>query len=113
MSALRRHGAVALVALIVALGAACVEDGRPARAAEGSRVCLNQKERRAAVESGSALRLAAAIHALRNRLPGTLVRARLCRGRDGLVYVLTVLAHDGKVARISVDAMKAGATVDR
>jgi hypothetical protein len=27
-------------------------------------------------------------------------------GQDGLVYVLTVLAHDGKVARIVVDAVK-------
>ena len=32
--------------------------------------------------------------------------ARLCRGSDGLVYVLTVLAHDGKVAQIVVDAVK-------
>ncbi len=46
------------------------------------------------------------MHAAQNRMPGTVVRARLCRGTDGLVYVLTVLAHDGKVARIAVDAMK-------
>jgi uncharacterized membrane protein YkoI len=39
-------------------------------------------------------------------MPGTVVRARLCHGHDGLVYVLTVLAHDGKVARIAVDAEK-------
>ena len=39
-------------------------------------------------------------------MPGTVVRARLCHGPDGLVYVLTVLAHDGKVARIAVDAVK-------
>ena len=39
-------------------------------------------------------------------MPGTLVRARLCRGNDGLVYVLTVLARDGKVARLTVDAVK-------
>jgi len=32
--------------------------------------------------------------------------ARLCRGKDGLVYVLTVLGRDGKVARITVDAAK-------
>jgi uncharacterized membrane protein YkoI len=39
------------------------------------------------------------------------VRARLCHGQiagkdGGLVYVLTVLAHDGKVAQIAVDAVK-------
>jgi uncharacterized membrane protein YkoI len=39
-------------------------------------------------------------------MPGTVVRARLCHGPDGLVYVLTVLAHDGRVARIAVDAVK-------
>ncbi len=39
-------------------------------------------------------------------MPGTVVRARLCRSDDGLVYVLTVLAHDGKVARLTVDAVK-------
>jgi len=75
--------------------------------------CLNQKERRAAAESDKLIRLSAAMHAAQRRLPGAVVRARLCHGKTGLVYVLTVLAHDGKVARISVDAMKAGATVDR
>jgi uncharacterized membrane protein YkoI len=37
---------------------------------------------------------------------GTVVRARLCRGPAGLVYVLTILARDGKVARLTVDAVK-------
>jgi uncharacterized membrane protein YkoI len=39
-------------------------------------------------------------------MPGTVVQARLCHGQDSLVYVLTVLARDGKVARIVVDAVK-------
>jgi uncharacterized membrane protein YkoI len=34
------------------------------------------------------------------------VRARLCHGKNGLVYLLTVLARDGKVARLTVDAAK-------
>jgi uncharacterized membrane protein YkoI len=68
-------------------------------------VCLNQKERRAEADSGRLVRLSSAMHAAKSRMPGTVVRARLCRGPDdGLVYVLTVLAHDGKVSRISVDA---------
>jgi uncharacterized membrane protein YkoI len=46
------------------------------------------------------------MHALKNRVSGTLVRARLCRRSEGLVYVLTVLGHDGKVARAVVDAVK-------
>jgi uncharacterized membrane protein YkoI len=68
--------------------------------------CLDQKERQTAEESGKVIHLAAAIRAVRKRAPGTLVQARLCRGKDGLVYVLTVLAGDGKVARLTVDAAK-------
>ena len=68
--------------------------------------CLNQKERRAETDSGKLIRLSAAMHAAQRRLPGTVVRARLCRSDDGLVYVLTVLAHDGKVGRLTVDAVK-------
>lgn len=82
----------------------------PAKPAAAQHSCLNQKERRAAVESGKLIRLSAAMHTARNRMPGTVVRARLCHGtvagQDDLVYVLTVLAHDGKVARIAVDAVK-------
>lgn len=72
--------------------------------AQTEHVCLDQKERRAESESGSLVRLAAAMHVAKSRMPGTVVRARLCHGPVGLVYVLTVLAHDGKVARITVDA---------
>jgi uncharacterized membrane protein YkoI len=70
------------------------------------RACLNQKERRALIESGAIVHLASAMHAVRSRVPGTLVRARLCRRGDSLDYVLTVLAHDGKVTRVVVDAAK-------
>ena len=78
----------------------------PARAAELAHVCLDQKERRAEVESGRVVRLDTALRAVRSKMAGTLVRARLCHGNDGLVYVLTVLARDGKVARLTVDAVK-------
>ena len=78
----------------------------PAQAAELAHNCLDQKERRAEVESGRVVRLDTALRAIRSKMPGTLVRARLCRGNDGLVYVLTVLARDGKVARLTVDAVK-------
>jgi uncharacterized membrane protein YkoI len=78
----------------------------PARAAEVAHACLDQKERRAEIESGRVVRLDTALRAARSKMPGTLVRARLCRSNDGLVYVLTVLARDGKVARLTVDAVK-------
>jgi hypothetical protein len=78
----------------------------PARetAHDTGHACLDQRERRA--EAGKLIPLAAAMRTARARMPGTVVRARLCRGNDGLVYVLTVLARDGKVARLTVDAVK-------
>ena len=73
---------------------------------DASHACLTQKERRALVENGTVVHLAVAMHALKNRVSGALVRARLCRRAEGLVYVLTVLGHDGKVSRAVVDAVK-------
>jgi hypothetical protein len=80
---------------------------RPLRPSiELTRGCLSPWERRALVESGTVLRLAAAIYNVRTKVPGILVRARLCRRPEGLVYVLIVLAHDGKVTHVVVDAVK-------
>jgi uncharacterized membrane protein YkoI len=83
-------------------------DAAHAAPAGSQHACLDQKERRAEADSGRLIRLAAAIHAAKSKMPGTVVRARLCHGQtagqDGLVYVLTVLAHDGRVRRITVDA---------
>lgn len=71
-----------------------------------ARGCLSPKERRALIEKGTVLHLAAALRAVRARVPGTLVRARLCHRGEGFAYVLTVLGHDGKVTRVIVDAVK-------
>jgi len=68
--------------------------------------CLNQWERRALVESGSVQRLVAILFSVRTHAPGMLVRARLCRRPEGLAYVLTVLAYDGKVTKVIIDAVK-------
>jgi uncharacterized membrane protein YkoI len=92
----RRFAIAALIILSVA----------PVRAAELGHACLDQKQRPAEIESGRVVRLATALRAARSKVPGTLVRARLCRSDDGLVYVLTVLARDGKVVRLTVDAVK-------
>jgi uncharacterized membrane protein YkoI len=89
-----------------AIAAMTVLSFAPARAAEVAQNCLDQRERRAEVESGRVVRLDTALRAVRSKMAGTLVRARLCHGNDGLVYVLTVLARDGKVARLTVDAVK-------
>ena len=107
MDSAGRIVAAGLLVLSGVLGPARAEDAaRPAHPIELTHGCLSQKERRSVVDSGAVLRLAAAVHAVRSHVQGTLVRARLCRRPEGLVYLLTVLGHDGKVARITVDAAK-------
>jgi uncharacterized membrane protein YkoI len=96
----------ALAILAVPMGAA----------ADEKRACLNKAEQRAAVSQGQAITLGAAINAARTTTRGRgafeVVRARLCRESKGLVYVLTVLARDGKVTHTSVDAVS-GKVIDR
>ena len=98
---IRRFAAalLAAVALVLALASVRADEAKVS-------ACLNQRDRRAAIEAGSVVRLAAAIHAAKNKVPGTVVRARLCHAPGGLVYLLTVLAHNGRVARLTVDAVK-------
>ncbi len=70
--------------------------------------CLNKAEQRAAIAHGQAVTLAQAIRgahlSVRGRGVREVVQARLCRSPQGLRYVLTVLARDGKVTRATVDA---------
>ncbi len=61
--------------------------------------CLTPNEQKARTASHSVVPLSRAM-----RPRGEVVRARLCEQSGRLVYVLTVLAGDGKVARASVDA---------
>jgi uncharacterized membrane protein YkoI len=98
--------AVAGITVFALSQAHAEEASRPALASAQTMHCLDQKERRAEEETGHLLRLGAVMRIARSRMPGTVVRARLCRSSDGLVFVLTVLAHDGKVARLTVDAVK-------
>ncbi len=74
-----------------------------ASAAEPMR-CLSVEERRAAITAQKAVPLVRAIRAARVRSGGDLVRARLCEGGGRLVYLLTLLARDGKVTRVTIDA---------
>jgi uncharacterized membrane protein YkoI len=75
--------------------------GRQASAAEHR--CLNPEQRRAAISGHQAVPLTKAIHLVKSRLKGDIVNARLCEHGKELVYVLTVLARDGKVTRASID----------
>jgi uncharacterized membrane protein YkoI len=86
-----------------------------ASAADHTRACLTKAEQRAAISHGQAVTLAQAIRAVRGSVRGRgnreVVRARLCRRQDQLVYMLTVLARDGKVTHTMVDAAN-GKVVD-
>ncbi len=122
MAAARVYAFAAILVALMAAAPVVAAAIAPARAQEPGRAepprprpterphaCLNPKERQAMVENGTVIRLAAVLHAIKGRMPGTLVRARLCRSHQagqGLVYVLTVLGHDGKVVRLVVDAVK-------
>jgi uncharacterized membrane protein YkoI len=67
--------------------------------------CFSQEQRRAAIAVHQALPLARVVRTAKVHLGGEIVRARLCGEGKGLVYVLTLLAHDGKVTRAKLDAL--------
>jgi len=64
--------------------------------------CLTGNEQRARTAAHAVIPLSRAMRAVRSH--GEIIRARLCDHGGRLVYVLTVLAHDGKVAEAGVDA---------
>ncbi len=98
---------LALVALALALlGPLSVV---PAEAEPRMR-CLTRDQQRTAIAERRAVPLAAVRKAVRARVPGEMVRARLCQEPERLIYLLTVLPRDGKVRRVIVDA-KNGAVV--
>jgi uncharacterized membrane protein YkoI len=69
------------------------------------RGCLSKAEQRAAVADRHAIPLAQAIKSRRARgHHAELVRARLCRHGEELVYVLTLLGRSGRVISETVDA---------
>ena len=91
---------VAAVPLLVVLGVPTLAADAPHR---GS--CLTKAEQRAAVAANHAISLAQAIKSLReHRKHSEVVRAKLCRHDDKLVYVLTLLGRSGKVFTATVDA---------
>ena len=89
--------------LLVGLALGCV---LPVGAAAAERrLCLTPEERNAAIAARRALPLGRAMRLVQARIGGEVVGARLCRQEPkGLVYVLTVLARNGKVTQARIDA---------
>jgi hypothetical protein len=68
--------------------------------------CLSKSEQRTSVASKSAISLGDAIKSLRaHGRRAEVVRARLCRRDEKLVYVLTLLGRSGRVREVNVDAI--------
>ena len=65
--------------------------------------CFTRAEQRAKTAAHAVVPLSRAMHAVRKH--GEVIHVRLCESDGHLVYLLTVLAHDGKVAEASVDAV--------
>jgi uncharacterized membrane protein YkoI len=92
-------GAILAIALFDASSVPAAELTTVAQAKQ----CLTQAQRRTVAASGKVVPLARAIRAARARR-ADVVDAKLCKGPKGLVYLLTLLAQDGKVTRATVDA---------
>jgi hypothetical protein len=76
--------------------------------------CLSKSEQRAAVASKAAMSLGDAIKSLRaHGRRAEVVRARLCRRDEKLVYVLTLLGRSGRVREVNVDALSGELIVGR
>jgi uncharacterized membrane protein YkoI len=89
-------------ALLFGLAIGCAVTQTAAAAERNS--CLSVEERRAVIAARKAVPLALAMHVVKAKVAGEVVKARLCRQDKSLVYVLTVLARSGKVLQARVDA---------
>ena len=93
--------AIATILAILPVVAAMAAENEP-------RACLSKAEQKAAISQSQAVTLAVAIRSARGSVRGRgareVVGARLCREEKGLVYLLTLLARDGKVTHMAVDA---------
>ena len=91
-----------LRALLFGFAIGCAAAQTAAAAERGA--CLTPEERRAVIAARKAVPLARAMHVVRTKVAGEVVKARLCRQDKSLVYVLTVLSRSGKVLQARVDA---------
>lgn len=71
--------------------------------------CLSPEQRRAAIASRQAIPLGKVLEAAKGHINGEVVGARLCNRGKELVYVLTVLARDGKVTKATFDGASGAA----
>jgi uncharacterized membrane protein YkoI len=86
-------------ALSVMLGVARADEPVPAVA------CLPPRELREVIYTEKLIPPAAAVNLARKEAPeAEIVRANLCRGQIGLVYVIVALRSDGRFVQLMIDA---------
>jgi uncharacterized membrane protein YkoI len=71
-------------------------------AANAADHCLTRNEQKARTAAHGVVPLSRAMRSVKQH--GEVIQARLCEHGGRLVYLLTVLGRDGKVAQTSVDA---------
>jgi uncharacterized membrane protein YkoI len=101
------------IRLLLSVGGLVLALSAPQVATADEAHCLSREQQRQAIATGRAVPLGVAIRNARSRLGGEVVRARLCDGERGLVYLLTVLRKDGKVVRATVQASSGQLTSKR
>ncbi len=76
--------------------------------------CLSRQDMQGAVASQGVVAPNAAVRAARGRIANAeLVRVRLCRHHENLVYIVTFLRRDGRVAPVTIDASSGKVASDR
>ena len=68
--------------------------------ASASAKCLSNQQARKAVAAGEAVQLSA----VRGKVRGEIVKARLCKNGQNYVYRITVLTKKGKVKKVRINA---------
>ena len=75
---------------------------RDAWAVEAEPDCLNEAEVREVVTNRVVIPQIQALRLARTTTGGDAIRASLCRMDGGLIYIITMLARDGKLERVRI-----------
>ncbi len=98
--------------IVLAMMLAFAGTGVHAEGTGASRSCLTAPEVRELVDKAEVVPAARAIHAARTARPGEVVKVRLCRQDGSLLYLVTILAKDGKIRILEVDG-RSGTLIER
>ena len=98
--------------IVLAMMLAFAGTGVHAEGTGVSRSCLTAPEVRELVDKAEVVPAARAIHAARTARPGEVVKVRLCKQDGSLLYLVTMLAKDGKIRILEVDG-RSGNLIER